>query len=255
MMSYGEYLYMVMQSGTNSYRIVVYNKTTKATAAQNFGAGRLELVHADEEYVYISNWNEGTLYRADHMLKKSELIFTQPEKVTVSDADKTLGIFIHDEYLYYRADYETVKVPLSNGTQYIEPFQYNIRRVPLSNPNSEGELVAEGVFELCDFGVAGNQFYFTPMDVGAKEDGYYFNFSNGRLCAVDLDTLECTDVVSNSNLLFDSSGDGLILTDRYIVTCIRAVGDTGYDIKMEDAHSYWTLYDFETGSIYQLYTH
>ncbi len=251
MMSYGEYLYIVMWSAVNSYELYEIHKSTKEVHTLALGTGRIELIYADGEFIYVSGWTDGTLYRVGRELQTSEPIFTPPELVTVSEAEETIGMFIDNGYIYYRADYEEIPMWI-NDTQTIEPFRYNIRRVSLDNPQGEGELVAEGIFELCDFGIAGNKFYFTPMDYGEKSNDYYYNFNNGRFCVVDLMTLETTDVVSDSGLLFEG-GENDIISERYIISHIRPIADKGYDLTMNDGATYFTLYDFETGALYQIY--
>ena len=140
--------------------------------------------------------------------------------------------------------------------QYYEHPYYNYRRLPLDSLSGEGELVAKDVLGDAEFGVADNAFYFTPLDCGSKKDkkGYY-NFSNGRLCKVNLDTLEYTDVLTDSGLLFYATGFGYT-NGKFIVGTIRPLSEpwvTSWD--KNKAAALYALYDLETGSMYPVYQH
>lgn len=154
------------------------------------------------------------------------------------------------DYIYFRSDYDTEPMPI-NDTQFIEPTHYNIRRISVNEPTSEAELVAEDVFEYCDLGISDGKFYYSPKEYGEKSKGYYYNFTSGKIKCVDLQTLECTDLVTDSGFMFEGHGN-VIVNDRYIITLMRPIWDNGYDWTLDDGSRYTALYDFATGDMYAL---
>ena len=260
MMAYGDSLYIIEKIG-ESYELYVVEKATgnQKKMTPDFFSGTPDLVCADEDRIYISNIDDGRLYKMKPGSNEAELVFTQPTVMRLGYNDVTLGIRIHNGYLYYRDNFRTTQFLFP---QYAEPvglIEYDIMRVPMGNTASEPSLVAEGVFENCDFGIAGNALYFAPFDTagknpGEKDDDYYFNFTNGRLCAVDLETLVCRDVVSGSGLYFGGNeNNNDFVTERYFVGPIGQCGDNIYDLIFYDLTSYISLYDFETGALYFIY--
>lgn len=248
MMSYGDRLYIVTQSAENKCQLVFIDKTSKAMSSIALGEGLINLISATDDLVYLND-AEGNIYRLAQNLESPELI-SSVEAYAVNSFDKSYGIFIEGDYLYYRANYETSSYPITE-TQYAEPVSYDIYRRPLADLQSEGELVAEDIFESCSFGVAGGKFYYSPMQYGEKEDKYYLNFTSGILRAVDLETLEVTDVVSDSGIMFEGIEDAVISED-YIISLLRPIAENGYDRSLSDGSKYQALYEFATGNLYAL---
>lgn len=123
--------------------------------------------------------------------------------------------------------------------------------MPLDNPNAESEIVAKDVFEMCDHGIYGNYFYFTPFDPKEQDNAYcYFNFSNGRLCRTDLTTLKTEDFISDSGLFFGETLDFTYMNARCIITTIKPVTEKGLFITESDSIEYIILYDFKTNEVY-----
>lgn len=265
-MAYGDKIYMSIALPTGKYVLMLYDKNTKKITELEVGNGEPRFIHADEGGIYYIDRKDATLYRADLDLGAVEKLYTLDEVYELSggaSSEMSYGMFIHNGMLYYRADFETTPMQIHiNGVkdednpnpQYINPVHYNIRRLPLDALSGEGELVAEGVFERCEFGVADNFLYFTPCDYGAHgPDGGYYNFSNGRLCKVDLDSLECTDVVTDSGLFFDDGSTGYT-NGKFIIGIIRGLDEPWItNWNYNDAAGYYVLYDFETGSMYSLF--
>lgn len=255
MMAYGDNIYIVMQKGAESFELCEIDKGSGVIHTLDAGNGSIELISADESNIYFNNRLEGALYKADKELENYQTVFKMPETIATEEleSDNRLGIYVNDGFIYYRADYGTKPMQVSE-TQVFEYLKYNIRRVPLSDPSADSEIVARDVFRMCEFGFAGNKLYYTPADFGEKEKNYYYNFNNGRLCAVDLTTLECVDIASDSGLMFDY-GFGVTLTDRYIMTYIRPVKSGKYDYSRSDELTYspGVLYDFETGALYPVF--
>ncbi len=252
-MSYGDYVYVSEAYGTGDYAIEAINKKTKEVTSVSIDKKRIEPIHADGDKVYFYEWLTGTLYVSDRELAEYKPIFTPPELYTVRVTERDIGMFINGGYIYFRDDYEKrpVAVPRTEPVQYITPFVYNIRRVPLDNPNAESEIVAKDVFEMCDHGIYGNYFYFTPFDPKEQDNAYcYFNFSNGRLCRTDLTTLKTEDFISDSGLFFGETLDFTYMNARCIITTIKPVTEKGLFITESDSIEYIILYDFKTNEVY-----
>ncbi len=252
LMSYGDYIYVSENYGTGGWIIEAINKKTKKATFVSIDEKRIEPIYAEEDKVYFYEWLTGTLHVSDNELTEYKSVFTPPELYTVMVSERDIGMFINGGYIYFRDDYEERSVPVS-GTepqQYITPFVYNIKRVPLDNPDAESELVAKDVFECCDHGISGNYFYFTPFDFKEKDNAYcYYNFNNGRLCRTDLTTLKTEDFIADSGLFFEGV-DYSYLCNRYIICNIRPTTEKGLFITLGDACCYRMLYDFETNEVY-----
>lgn len=255
MMAYGYSIYVMLSTAESDYQLMVYDKNTKECKYANVGEGRIEFISADDNNVYFCDWYDGTLYRSDPDLSNIKQIYKLDEVYNSSIREiATIGMFIHDGMLYYRADFEVFKVPISE-TQSADLIKYKIKRLPLSALDGEGEIVATDVLQDGELNVVGNNLYYVPADLGEKQSGCYYNLSNGRYCKVDLDTLECTDLLTDSGLFFDNGCYG-VATERYVVTTIRAL-TTQWEEKWsyQDAAGYFVLYDLETGSLFPLFKH
>ena len=253
MMTYGDYVYVSEACGVNDYAIEAINKKTKEVTSVSIDKKRIEPIHADGDKVYFYEWLTGTLYVSDRELTEYKSIYTPSEVYTVNVNERDIGMFINGGYIYFRDDYEKrpVAVPGTEPVQYITPFVYNIKRVPLDNPDAESEIVAKDVFEMCDHGIYGNYFYFTPFDPNEHTNANcYFNFSNGRLCRTDLTTLETEDFISDSGLFFGETLDFTYISDRCIITKIKPVTEKGLFITEGDSIVYRVLYDFKTNEVY-----
>lgn len=252
MMIYGDYIYVSELYGTGDYTIEVINKKTKTATSASIGKKRIEPIHADGDKVYFYEWLTGTLYVSDRELTEYKPIFTPPELFTVRVTERDIGMFINGGYIYFRDNYEERPVPMprTEPVQYITPFVYNIRRVPLDNPEAESEIVARDVFEECDHGIYGNYFYFTPFDPQEQKNAYcYYNFNNGRLCRTDLTTLKTEDLISDSGLFFEGEND-VYICDRYIICNMRPATEKGLFVTMGDACCYRMIYNFKTNEVY-----
>lgn len=259
-MVYGDKIYLSIALSSSKYQLMVYDKKTKKTSTFKAGKGRPELLFADGDNVYFVDQKDGSLYKADAELTNADVVYKLDEVYEFSNGE--IGMFINDGYLYYRANFETSPMQVHiNGVadednpnpQYINPAHYDIRRIPLDSLNGEGELVASGVFQHCDFGIADGCFYYTPCDYGKTALNGYYNFSSGRLCKVDLKTLECTDVVKEGSGLFFDGGLYSHVTSRFIVTTVRALDEPWVSVwDTNNAGNHLALYDFETGSFYSL---
>lgn len=259
-MAYGDKIYMSIILSSRKSKVMVYDKKTKETNELAVGTGRIEFLHANDTSVYFGSSVDGPLYKADDKLTSAEQVFKPKEAYDVSGGKMELfGMFVYDNMLYYRSDYRYAKMPVDENAEVIQYYEhpyYNYRRLPLDSLSGEGELVAKDVLGDAEFGVADNAFYFTPLDCGSKKDkkGYY-NFSNGRLCKVNLDTLEYTDVLTDSGLLFYATGFGYT-NGKFIVGTIRPLSEpwvTSWD--KNKAAALYALYDLETGSMYPVYQH
>lgn len=260
-MAYGDKIYLSIALSSSKYQLMVYDKKTKKTSTLKAGKGRLELLFADGESIYFVDRKDGSLYRSDADLAASDSVYKLNEVYEFSNGE--IGMFVNDGYLYYRTNFETSPMQVhidgvldedNPDPQYINPVHYDVRRLPLDSLSGEGELVANRVFQHCDFGVTDGCFYFTPCDYGKTAlSGGYYNFSNGRLCKVDLKTLECTDVVKKDSGLFFDGGLYSHVTNRFIATTIRALDEPWISCwNVNNAGSHLALYDFETGSFYSL---
>lgn len=265
MMAYGDKIYLSVSLSSSKYQLMVYDKNTKELSTIKAGKGGLKLIHADESGVYFVDRKEGSLYRADAALTSSEKLYTLDKDdiyEIARESTGSLGMRIYDGYLYYRTNFETSQMQVHiNGVadednpnpQYINPVHYDIRRLPLDSLTGEGELVAEDVFETCDLGFAGGCLYYTPTDYAPHgPDGGYYNFSNGRLCKVDLKTLECTDVVKAGSGLFFERGLDVRVTERFIFSTIRPLDEPWITNWGNNSPGYQAIYDLETGALYSV---
>lgn len=250
MMSYGENLYVVTQSALNEFQVNLIDKENKTMTELPIGDGQINLLSADDEFIYLNDY-EGNIYRASSDLQSHELIHTV-EVLVFNLNDYTHGIFIDGGYLYFRGDYDTLPFQATELAVF-EPKRYNIYRLPLNDLDGERELVAEGVFEDDDLGVAGGKFYYAPMKYGEADDrpGFYYNFTSGMLKCVDLTTLETTDVLTDCGFELEG-GSGKLVGETFVIAHIRPYKDMGYDFTNSDASSYIALYDFTTGDLYAL---
>lgn len=251
MMSYGENLYVVTQSALNEFQVNLIDKENKTLTELTIGDGQINLLFADDEYIYLNDY-AGNVYRAALDLQSHEPIHTV-EVLVFNLNDYSHGIFIEGGYLYYRADYASDLFPI-NELQSIEPKHYNVYRLPMSDFDRSPELVAENVFENGEMGVAGGKLYYTPMKYGESDEGpdNYFNFTSGMLRSVDLTTLETADVVNDCGFMFDGRRLGKQIGENFVITTVRPYQDKGYDYTMNDGYRYVTLYDFTTGDLYAL---
>lgn len=258
-MAYGDKIYLSIILSSGESQVMLYDKKTKKTNTLGVGEGRFEFLHANESSVYYGSAVDGTLYKADAALTSAEQAY-KPEEAYEVFGSKTglFGMFVYNDMLYYRSDYRNAKMPVDENAevvQYYEHPYYNYRRLPLDSLSGEGELVAKDVLGDAEFGVADNAFYFTPCDCGPKDPKGYYNFSNGRLCKVDLDTLVCTDVLTNSGLLFYATGFGYT-NGKFIVGTIRSLSEPWTtNWSRSKAAAFYALYDLETGSMYSVYQH
>lgn len=259
MMLYGDKIFMVLRTSETQYKLMVYDKKAKDVQSMAVGEGRSEYIGADDNYVYFCNWQDGTLYRADHRLLSSEAIFKANEVFAkTAENNGTIGMFIHDGKLYYRADISPFKVAVDQSDpdgQYFDLKQYSIRRLPLDALDGEGELVASGIQQDGEINVVGNSLYYVPADYGTNVSGCYYNLNNGRLCKVNLETLESTDVISDCGLFFDNGWYGST-NGRYILTTIRPTSfERLSEWSLNDAAAYFALYDLENGSLFSMISH
>ena len=253
MMSYGDDIYITMQVAKNGFEIYKINKKTGKEVTLPVGEDTPELITADERSVYYAEMKSGAVYRADRELSTTELIFTVPSMISVPMSEHTTGIRVDGGYIYYRADFGTVDYTYASTLTYALTY-YNIRRVPLSDTGEKSEIVAEKVLQAGDIGISGNKFYFTPCDPKPSTEGFDFNFNNGRLCAVDLDTLVCTDVLKDSGLLFQNPiFENSLVNENCYIGRILVVSDNGYKITRGDSASYISGYNFSNGDIYNLF--
>ena len=249
-MTYGDYVFVSETYGKDQWIIESVNKKTGKTVELDFGDKRIQPMHADGDKFYFFEWLSGTVYVTDMELGEYKAIFTAPEIYEITPGDMNVGLFIHNGYIYFRADYEKKEVPTTSPEVNLYPLAYNIRRVPLDNPESESELVAKGVFEKCDLGIFGDYFYFTPFDYPyGKENEYYYNFNNGRLCRTNIKTLETEDVLTDSGLLFDGN-DLNYVNDRCAILHMQLVDKNGTFMTEGDGRVHVTLLDFKTNEAY-----
>lgn len=262
---YGDKIYLVILDSSSNYSLLVYDKQSKKSDTLTIEEkGTLNIISADDDGIYFCNKNTGTVYHADSSLSSLDSIYTVDDMMTVPGLDDgRSGIMIDNGYLYYRSDFEKLTVQLHitgvpddevENPQYIYPLKYNIRRLPLDNLSGKGELVASDVFENSEYMIQNNSLYFSPADVGQTIDNYYYNFNSGRFCRVDLTTLEQTDVLNDSGLLFDPMGNYNVCNDKYAICEAKPVSD-----KVPDNYSIFygstvLIYDFETNAMYALST-
>lgn len=255
MMAYGDNIYIVLTTAESAYQLIVYDKKTKECRSVSVGKGRTELISADDNNVYFCDWHDGSLYRSDLDLSNVKQIYKLDEVYNSSTREfPTIGMFIHDGMLYYRADFESFEVPISE-LQKASLIKYKIKRLPLSALDGKGEVVATDVLQDGELNVAGNALYYVPADLGERSRDCYYNLSSGRYCKVDLETLESVDILNNSGLFLDNGCYGFA-TERYVVTTIRAL-TTQWEEKWnyQYAGSYFVLYDLETGALFPLFKH
>lgn len=265
MMAYGDKIYLSL--GVAEVRaahcLAVYDKNTKELKTLKVGRGRLSFISADDNYIYFCDCRDGSFYRATHGLENAEKLYTVDASYELTDASsRTLGMMVHDGYLYYRDDFKVQKMKLVSYTgeegdqPYADIIYYDIRRLPLDSLTGDGELVAKDVLRSCQFGISGDYFYYTPIDFGVTISTGYYNMSNGRFCKVDLNTLECTDIIEKDSGLYFDGGMYAYVNGRCVIATIRPLAYPWTSRwSLNDAMDYFVLYDLKTGALYSIIKH
>ena len=248
MMTYDQWVFFVTNDAEGIYSINVVSKQggeVKSLKKDKYGCS---LLHADDHYVYYQD-NAGNIYRATLDLQNSEFVY-YAETISAMQPDR-IGTFIHGDYLYFEADYETV--PYSVGLDTINFAKHSIRRVSLNNLNGASELVAENVLDNYVFGVGNNVLYYQPCIMAEDEETskkYYFNWTGGQLLGVNLDTLEQVEMV-NDVALNISGKLSYAIGNALFVTALPT--DGRYNA---DRNSGWGMYRFlldtRTGALYPI---
>ena len=247
MMTYGDYIYLVVRGGLENYKIIGIDKNGRNFRSINISDILPELKYADDNSVYITEKRTQSVFRIDHGLSDKTAILDLNKIYTYNSVDLT-SLTINGGYIYYPADFEYKS--FTDGVNNLSHAVYNIYRTPLDDPDpGKGELVASDVYSSNKQGIYNNVLYYTPFDYNGIENGMYYNLNNGRLCAVDLETLDKKDIVSYSGLMFEWTS-GSVVTDRFIISIIRPTESGRYDYTIHDASQYYMLYDFETGALY-----
>ncbi len=248
-MSYDQSVYFVTQTAANEYsvnRIAKSGGEVTTISVGNDGASFLGVY--DEQIIFRDG--DATIYKADFDLKNCEEIYQVEEDLSLSmNVNGFASVFVHDGYLYFCADYEAIPFELT-PTQSMNLFKHSIRRLPLNDLDQEGEIVAPNVLDDSMFGIVDDVFYYAPCEPGETLDRYYWNWNEGQLKGVDLNTLEEVYFNEDCGLVFASTctvmcGDGILDTVFRL--------DDRYNIPYEQTGGIRCIYDIKTGALCPLY--
>ena len=247
MMTYDQWVFFMTDNAEGVYSLNVVSKKGGDITTIEVGKHGWTLMWANDDHVYYQD-TAGNIYRATLDLQNPEFVF-YAETISAMDPDR-IGTFIHGNYLYYEADYETA--PFYIGQTAINFAKHSVRRVPLDNLYGESELVAENVLDNCVLGVGNNVLYYQPCILAEKTaKEYYFNWTGGQLLGVNLDTLEQVDMINDVGLDFTAPDWCYAEGNALIVTPMPT--DGRYH---KDRYSGWGmlrfLYDIRTGALYPI---
>lgn len=250
-MTYGDRIYFLTQTASDRYEISSVKKSGGEVTTHAPGDGLLHLIGADETGVYVND-TEGNVYAYDLSLGNERKIYTVAEVYPMDEtAPADLGMFIADGQLCFFADFKVEVIPY--GSVSLDLVKTNIRRVKLSDPDGEGELVASDVYQNTVYGVYNGVMYYAPFNVTVNlEVGAMYSpvsISNGTICKVDLKTLEKSEVITDSGLNFTRAG---YLNDRCIIAATNSYREIE-GVNPSGNGTYPSLLDFETGAIYNAY--
>ena len=253
-MTYDQWLFFMTCTADGVYSINVVSKKGGEITTLEVGKHGWSLMWANDDHVYYQD-TAGNIYRATLDLQNAEFFF-YAETISAINPDR-IGTFIHRNYLYYDADYETVSYSLSvDGTQVINLAKHSIRRVPLGNVNGESELVAENVLDSYIFGVGNNVLYYQPCimaeEIKEPEKQYYYNWTGGQLLGVNLDTLEQVDMINDIGLDLSAPDWCYAVGNTLIVNPLPTDGRYHHDYSSGMWGLHYFVYDTTTGALYPI---
>lgn len=253
LMAYGDYLYYTTMSSDDEMNVHTVKKTGEDAHHLATGATAIKLIGANEQGAYFND-DKGNVYALALSGESFEKIYTLREYYVLGHPGTgaaELNMMVYEEYLYYFADYKVVELPWFTGTENFS--DHSIRRVKLDAldvPSTEGEMVAESVYERCFFGIYNGVLYYSPFDVSTNLDNINactYSQSNGTINGVDLKTLEIFTVISDCG--FNFMGESYYVSDRCIIGTMHPYRDiSAYSVNTK----FWgrMLLDFESGAVY-----
>ena len=250
-MTYDQWVFFTTLKADGVYYLNVISKKGGDITTLELGKHGWTLIYANDSHVYYQD-SADNVYRATLDLKNPEFVF-YAETISARNPDPN-GIFIHDDYLYFESDYETVPF-IDGGTSGINFAKHTIRRVSLDNIYGESEVVAENVLDDCVFGVGNNVLYYQPCIMGERVDKKYaWNWTGGQLLGVNLDTLEPAKMVNDV---------GLNMNGQMTYALGNALIVQGFPIDgryhRDHISGEWGMFDFfldtTTGALYPINVH
>lgn len=249
LMAYDQTLFFITQTASNQFTLNQISKFGGTVTTAKAGEGVLTLLGVYQDQIIFRD-GDATIYQAGFDLQNIKEIYQVKEDLSYSmEANGYNSVFVHDEYLYFNADYEAVPFEL-NPSQWMNLLRHTIRRLALKDPKGEGELVAENVLDFCVYGIVDDILYFSPCIGGEINEGYYYNFTGGLLKGVNVKTLEPAEMNEDCGLYFGGI-DAPMCSNALISTAFPV--RKGYNIKSNEGY-YKCLYDIKTGALYPLYT-
>lgn len=249
LMTYGDRVYFVTRTASDGYEVHSVKKSGGKITTQKLGEGPICLIGANDSGVYVND-SKGNVYSLDLKFKDQQLIYTVAEAYPLQEeAPADLNMFIEGEHLYFLADFSVESVPYGNVS--LDLVKTNVRRVKLGDPVGEGETVASDVYQNAVYGVYDGVLYYGPFDVTVDFTQHCpVSSSGGRICSVNLETLEQTEVITDCGLNFPKP---CYVNDRCIIFAASPYRDV-QGISAVDSGIYPYLLDLETGAIYDTQT-
>lgn len=248
MMVYNDNIYFVTQTAKDSFELNRVSKSGGTVVTLSLGDCYLNLIGATTKGVYLND-EKGNIFEVDLLASESNIIFHVEEAYSFyPNRPARFNFFIEEDYLYYYDDFVAEDATEVWGKD-AYAFRHTIRRIDLNNPMDEGELVVSDVIEDLVYGVYDGVLYYAPYElVGIDTEKYTrYAYSNGRISAVRLDTLEYYDVVSDCGLSFGRAP--CYVTNRCIIETARPYRE-GFWLDRNTCGYYTCLYDFKTGALY-----
>ena len=128
-----------------------------------------------------------------------------------------------------------------------------ISRIPLSDPLSNAQIVAENVFQSSVHGICGEKLFYCKLTPGDGSKNGYWNFCGGDIYSVDLSTLKTELFANNIGMQFDLSMN--YFSERFCVGVMAAYSQSYTEIYEENTSGgkfVCCLYDFVTKQVYVL---
>ncbi len=201
MLNYGDTIFFVTQSADGEVALHSLSKDGKSHESTVMGNELVVLMDVYDESLILRD-QSGSVYRVPFDLESVEEIFRNEEDLTLS-WNSSGFTFVDGDYLYYCADFKTVDYyPYPDHPDFlVQPLSHSVRRVRLDAPDAESELIAENVFDDQMYGISEGIFYYAPCEPTDFLEGYYFNFTSGKIKGVDIETLEEVEMKEDYGIL------------------------------------------------------
>ncbi len=256
---YGDYIFYVTSSKDGEQKVSVINKSGESICTGEAVKGEIDLVGFENGTLYYADLS-GRVYTLSLETKKSECIYTVKDFVILPLMSKSARMTVYDGYLYFDKGMEDTDVyPIDDAgnTMHYEVPTRTIARLPLSDLSAPMEIVAEKVFQDSTHGIHDGKLYYCKLEMGDRSPGTYWNFCGGTLYAVDLKTLESTEIIKDCGIQFERAFS--YLSENFCVGLMATYSEKYAEIYNEipeeirtGSYCYFFLYDFNTGKLFAL---